>query len=81
LHHRSRFEEHSIYQNGEMKPAFPEECQDLEVDAVWKLDHIIDRISDGKESVHLKKSQRTRSSRTMNSSPNVQSRTALADRM
>jgi hypothetical protein len=46
--------QYSIYHRGEIKSAFPEECQGMEIAAVWELEHIIDRILRGNESVHLK---------------------------
>ncbi len=46
--------EYSIYHHGEIRPALPEECQGLEIAAVWELEHIIDRIMHGEESRYLK---------------------------
>jgi len=41
---------YSIYHHGKTTPASAEECQHLEVTAVWDRDHIIDRILRGNES-------------------------------
>jgi hypothetical protein len=51
--------EYSIYHHGKTKPARAEECQHLEVTAVWDGDHIIDRILNGNESKYLKSLRRT----------------------
>jgi len=49
---------YSIYHHGKTTPASAEECQDLEVTAVWDRDHIIDRILHGNESKYLKSLRR-----------------------
>lgn len=36
--------EYSVYYKGEIRPGSKEECEDLEVAAVWEAEHIIDRI-------------------------------------
>jgi hypothetical protein len=46
--------EYSIYHHGKIQRALPEECRNLEITAVWSLDHIIDRILNGDESRFLK---------------------------
>jgi len=41
--------EYSVYKNGAIRPSDYEECRDLEVCAVWELEHVIDRLlKDGK---------------------------------
>ena len=41
--------EYSVYKNGAIRPSDYEECRDLEVCAVWELEHVIDRLlRDGK---------------------------------
>jgi hypothetical protein len=44
----------SIYHHGKIRSALPEECDGLEIAAVWHLDHIVDRIIHGTESRFLK---------------------------
>ncbi|WP_247897563.1 hypothetical protein [Paenibacillus pabuli] len=36
--------EFSIYYRGEIRPADREECEGLEIAAVWEAQHIVDRI-------------------------------------
>ena len=43
----------SIYHRGKITPALPEECEGLEIAAVWDLDHIIDRTLNGNDSRYL----------------------------
>ena len=43
----------SIYHHGKIVPALPEECERLEITAVWDLNHIIDRIIHGGNSRYL----------------------------
>jgi hypothetical protein len=50
--------EYSIYHHGKTRPASADECQHLEVTAVWDGDHIIDRILHGNESKYLKSLRR-----------------------
>jgi len=45
--------EYSIYHRGEIRLAFPEECQGLEITAAWDLEHFIDRILNGNDSRYL----------------------------
>ena len=47
----------SIYHHGTIRPVLPEECEGLEVTAVWDLQHIIERILNGNESRYLKSLQ------------------------
>src|SRR6185437_14617343 len=44
----------SIYHHGKIRPAVTEECQNMEITAVWDLHHIIDRILNGNNSIYLK---------------------------
>jgi hypothetical protein len=48
--------EYSIYRHGKITPALPEECQGLEIAAVWGANHIVDRILNGGESRSLRDS-------------------------
>jgi hypothetical protein len=36
--------EWSVYRNGEITPSDQEECRELEVCAVWELEHVIDLL-------------------------------------